>query len=63
MYGKSSMKSYVTICKIDSQLEFAVWLMKLKQGLCVNLERWEGEGDGQELQKGGDTCIPIIDSC
>ena len=24
--------------KIDSQPEFAVWLRKLKQGLCINLE-------------------------
>ena len=38
MYGKSNMETYITICKIDSQWEFAVWLRKLKQGLCVNLE-------------------------
>ena len=37
MYGKSNMETYITICKIDSQLEFAVWLRKLKQGLCINL--------------------------
>ena len=24
------MQSYITICKIDSQQEFAVWLRKLK---------------------------------
>ena len=46
MYGKSNMETYITICKIDSQREFAVWLRKLKQGLCINLERWDGEGDG-----------------
>ena len=38
MYGKSNMETYITICKIDSQWEFAVWLRKLKQGLCVNLQ-------------------------
>ena len=38
MYGKSNMETYTTICKIDSQWEFAVWLRKLKQGLCVSLE-------------------------
>ena len=27
------------------------------------LERWNGEGDGKELQKGGDVCIPMADSC
>ena len=30
MYGKSNMESYITICKIDSQWEFDVWLRKLK---------------------------------
>ena len=34
MYGKSNMETYITICKIDSQWEFAAWLRKLKQGLC-----------------------------
>ena len=59
MYGKSNMETYVTIYKIDSQQEFAVWLRKLKQGLWINLEGWGGEGDGKELQKGGDICIPM----
>ena len=59
---ESNMETYVTICKIDSQWEFAVWLRKLKQGLCINLERWDGEGDGKEVQKGGDICIPMADS-
>ena len=63
MYGKSNMETYITICKIDSQWEFAVWLRKLKQGLCINLEGWDGEGDGREVQKGGDICIPMADSC
>ena len=56
-------KLNITICKIDSQREFAVWLRKLKQGLCINLEGWDGEGDGREGQKGGDICIPMADSC
>ena len=30
MYGKSNMETYITICKTDSQWEFAVWLRKLK---------------------------------
>ena len=41
MYGKSNMETYITICKIDHQWEFAAWLRKLKQGLCINLERWD----------------------
>ena len=52
MYGKSNMETYITICKIDSQQELTVWLRKLKQGLCINLEGWDGEGDGREVQKG-----------
>ena len=38
-------------------------LRKPKQGLCVNLEGWDGEGDGKEIQEGGDICIPMADSC
>ena len=38
MYGMSNMETYITICKIDSQWEFAVCLRKLKQELCINLE-------------------------
>ena len=38
MYGKSKMETYITICKRDSPREFAVWLRRLKQGLCINLE-------------------------
>ena len=52
MYGKSNMETYITICKIDSQGEFAVWLRKLKQGLFINLEGWDGEGDGGGGSKG-----------
>ena len=32
-------------------------------GLCINLEGWDGEVAGRELQKGGDICIPMADSC
>ena len=60
---ESNMETYITICKIDSQWEFAVWLRKLKQGLCINLEEWDGEGEGRKIQKGGDISIPMADSC
>ena len=49
VYGESNMETYCTICKIDCQWEFAVCLQKLKQQLCINLERWDREGDGREL--------------
>ena len=64
MYGKSNMETSITICKEDSQQKFALWLRKLKQGLCINLEGWDEETkrDGREFQKGGDICIPVADS-
>ena len=61
MYGKSNMEIYITICKIDSRWEFAIWLRKHKQGLCINLEGWYGEGGGRRVQD-GNTCIPVADS-
>ena len=61
MHGESSMETYITMCKIDGK--FALCLRNLKQGLYINLERWSGEGDGREVQKGGDICILMADSC
>ena len=55
IYGESNIETYVTICKIDRQWESAVCLRELKQGLCNNTEGWDVEG--------GDTCIPMVDSC
>ena len=48
------METYITICKIDSQWEFGVWLRKLKEGLCINLEGWDEERDGREVPEGGE---------
>ena len=62
MYGESNMETYITICKIDSQWEFTVCLTKLKQGLCINLKGWDGEGDWRDVQKEGDICILMADS-
>ena len=50
MYGKRNMETYITMCKIDSQREFAVWLRKFKQGLCINLE---GREMGGRLKRKG----------
>ena len=38
------------------------WPRKLKPGLCINLEGWDRAGNGMEVQKGGDICIPMADS-
>ena len=63
MCGESNKETYITVCKIDSQWEFAVCLRELKQGLCNNLEGWDGEGDGREVQEGGDISIPMANLC
>ena len=63
MHEESNMETYFTICKTDSQQEFTVWLRKVKRALCINLEGWDGEEDGIEIQKGGNICIPMADSC
>ena len=62
MNGKTNMETYITRYKIDSQGEFALCLRKHKQGLCINLEGWDREGRGREVQKGGDICVPMSDS-
>ena len=51
------------MCKLDSQWEFAVWLRKLKEGLYINRKVWDGEGEGREVQEGGDMCKSMADSC
>ena len=60
---ESKRETHITICKIDSQWELAVWLRKLKQGLCINLGEQDGAGDGREVQNGGDVCKPMADPC
>ena len=57
------METYITMYNTDSQQEFSVWLRKLKEVLCINLEAWDGKEDGNELENGGDICIPMADSC
>ena len=56
MYGKSNMATDITICKIDGQREFAVCLRKLKQGLWINLEVWDGAVDSREGTAMADSC-------
>ena len=53
MYGESNMETYITVCKTDRHPEFAACFRKLKQGLCINLEGWDGQGDGREVQREG----------
>ena len=51
MYGESNMETYITICKIESQQEFAVCLRKLKQGLWINLEGWDRREMGGRFKR------------
>ena len=59
MYGKCNMETYITICKIDSQWEFATWLRKLKTG---NLYQPRGVGWGGRFKR-RDIYKPMADSC
>ena len=36
---------------------------KTQTGTLFNIEGWDGEGDGREVQKGGDICIAMADLC
>ena len=45
------METYITICKIDSQWESVVWLKKLKQGLCINIDTGVGREMGGRLKR------------
>ena len=51
MYGKRNMETYINICKIDSQWESIVYLRELKQGIYINIEEWDWEGDGSKVQE------------
>ena len=50
------------MCKTDNQWEF-IWIKELKPVLRNKLGGWEGVGGGREIEGGGDTCIPVTDSC
>ena len=63
MYGESNLETYIIICKIESQWEFAVCLREPIQEFCINLEGWDGEGDGREMKEGGDIRISMVESC
>ena len=52
------METYITIYMIEN-----FCLREFKQALFINLEGWDGEGDGREVQEEGDICISMADSC
>ena len=63
MCGESNMEMYITICKIDSQWEFANMTQGTQTGLRNKLEGWDGKGDGRDVQIGGDMGKPMANSC
>ena len=63
MYGKSDMKTYIAICKIDSQQEFSVWLRKLKTGALYQSRGVEWGGRWDRGSKGEGIYVYVYDSC
>ena len=56
------METYIATCNIDARGKSAVCLRKLKQGLCINLEGCDGEGDEREFQERGYIWVSMADS-
>ena len=54
MYGKSNMETYIIICKIDSQWEFAGCLKELKPGALYHARGvgWGGRREGGSQGRG-----------
>ena len=46
-------KLNITICKVDRHQKLSVWLRKLKQGLCINLEGGMGRKMGGRFKREG----------
>ena len=64
MYGKSSMETTLSLPYVNyianGNLPCESGISN--RGFYINLEWWDGEGAGREVQKGGDICIPVADS-
>ena len=54
MYGKSNMETYITVCKIDSQRESAIWLRKNSNGALYQPRgvEWGGRLEGDSKGRG-----------
>ena len=61
MCGESNIEIYNTLCKTESQRDFAVWLRELKQGLCNRLKGGVGrEMGGRFGREGTWVCLWLI---
>ena len=64
--GQGKLSIIVSKQKPNHFKDFTVWLylfIKLNPVLSDNLEVWDGVEDRREVQKGGDTCILVVDCC
>ena len=62
MYVESNVQTYITICKIDSQWEFAVFVSQETQIWALYQPREVGWGGRWEGGSREDICIPMADS-
>ena len=53
MYGKSKVETYIAICKIDSQWEFAVGLRNSPRGSVSTTRGWMGREMGGKFEREG----------
>ena len=60
MYGKSNLATYITICK-RQPTGICCMVQETQTGALYHPRAGDGEGDGREVQKGGDICIPMAD--
>ena len=59
MYGESNMGTYIIICKIaNGTLQY---ISGNSNRGSINPEGWDGEGDGRQVQEGGDIGLPMAD--
>ena len=54
MCGESNMETHITICKIDSHGEFAVWLQETQTGALYHPRgvEWGGRCEGSPKARG-----------
>ena len=60
-YGR--VTGNLTLPYLRQPMGICCMAQETQTGFCINLEEWDGEGDGREAQEGGDICIPMTDSC
>ena len=62
MYGKSNMETYITICKNRQPTGICCMAQETQTGALYQPRRVGWGGSWEEVQKGGDICIPMPDS-